>query len=111
MSHHSFVDETVTPPAHVPARPSRHRRRVPPAPTHVRRVDHTSASRVARSADEQIAPQMDGGGSSGRGPRDDDDGRRRPERGDGNSKGLLVALGIVALGLGVVSARLLSRRA
>jgi hypothetical protein len=84
---------------------------VPAVPTHVRRVDDISASRAARSTDEQVALQMDSGGSSGRGPRDDDGGRRRPERGDGDSKRLLVALGIVALGLGVVSARLLSRRA
>ena len=52
---------------------------------------------------------MDGGNGSGRGPVDDD-GRRRPERPDGNdATRLLIALGILALGAGVMSARLLSQ--
>lgn len=53
---------------------------------------------------------MEGGSGSGRGPGDDDDGRRRPERPDDNNAGrLLIALGIIAVGAGVMSARLLSQ--
>jgi len=51
---------------------------------------------------------MEGGGGAGHGPIDDD-GRRRPERPDGNgATRLLIALGIIALGAGVMSARLLA---
>ncbi len=53
---------------------------------------------------------MEGGNGSGRGPVDDDGRGRRPERPDGNDSGrLLIALGIIALGAGVMSARLLSQ--
>ena len=50
------------------------------------------------------------GGAFGRGPIDDDGGGRRPDRGGNDSGRLLVALGIIALGAGVMSARLLSRQ-
>lgn len=49
-----------------------------------------------------------GGGSSGRGPVDDDDrGGRKPERPD-DQRALIVVLGILAVGAGVMSARLLA---
>ena len=56
------------------------------------------------------APQIaGGGGSSGRGPFDDDDGGQRPERpNDGRTK-LLIALGILAVGAGVMTARVLAQ--
>ena len=55
---------------------------------------------------------MEGGSGSGRGPGDDDDGGRRPERPDGNdARRLLIALGIIAVGAGVLSARLLTKTA
>lgn len=49
-----------------------------------------------------------GGGSSGRGPGDDDGGRR-PDRDGNDALRLLIALGIVALGAGVMSARRLAK--
>ena len=58
---------------------------------------------------EGIEPQMEGGGGSGHGPIDDD-GRRRPERPDGNdATRFLIALGLIALGTAVMSARVLTR--
>ncbi|HEV8670192.1 MAG TPA: hypothetical protein VGS01_05595 [Candidatus Limnocylindria bacterium] len=60
-------------------------------------------------ASEQATPHMEGGGSSGRGPGDDGGGDgRRPERG-GDDGRLLIVLGILAVGAGVMSARLLAK--
>jgi len=54
---------------------------------------------------------MEGGGSSGRGTGGDDgDGdRRRPERGGDDARRLLIALGILAVGAGVMSVRLFAK--
>ena len=48
---------------------------------------------------------MGGGGASGRGPRDDDDGGRKPDRDGNDVLRLIIALGIVVVGAGVMSAR------
>lgn len=64
----------------------------------------------AAHAIERPAPQTEGGGGSfGRGPVDDDGGRRRPDRGGDDARRLLIALGILAVGAGVMSARLLAK--
>ena len=85
---------TVTRPTH----PPRHAR--------PRRVHPRPESRTNPEPEPQIAG---GGGSSGRGPFDDDEGGRKPERpNDGRTK-LLIALGILAMGAGVMTARLLSK--
>ena len=83
---------TVTRPTHAPrhARP----RRVHPHP------------RTKADPEPQIAG---GGGSSGRGPFDDDDGGRKPERPNDGRTRLLIALGILAVGAGVMTARLLAK--
>lgn len=74
----------------------------------MRHIDDVTSESVTLET-ERIEPQMEGGGGSGRGPSDDD-GRRRPERPDGNgATRLLIALGIIALGAGVMSARLLAK--
>ena len=83
-----------------------------------RRKRETSEHHPARRAEErhplpveQPAPQTQGGGGSfGGGPVDDDDGGRKPERPNDDSKRLLVVLGILAIGAGVLSARLLSKQ-
>jgi hypothetical protein len=62
----------------------------------------------ARAA-AQPEPQLQGGGTGGRGPGGDDESHRRPDRNDGEGKRLLIALGILAVGAGVMSARLLSK--
>ncbi|HYK98933.1 MAG TPA: hypothetical protein VEU77_11145 [Candidatus Acidoferrales bacterium] len=81
-----------------PTRTSRHSR------THRTHRDR----RNRETAD--VAPQIaGGGGSSGRGPFDDDDGGHKPERpNDGRTK-LLIALGILAVGAGVMTARVLAK--
>jgi hypothetical protein len=58
---------------------------------------------------EDARPLTGGGGASGGGPIDDDDRGRRPD-GDGDDARqlLLVAIGILAMGAGVISARLLA---
>jgi hypothetical protein len=59
---------------------------------------------------EDAEPHVEGGGgSSGRGPGDDGGGDKRPERGGGDAKRLLIALGIVAVGAGVMGARLVAK--
>lgn len=85
---------TVTRPTHAPRHARPHRR------VHPRPQPPTQA---------EPAPQIaGGGGSSGRGPSDDDDGGRKPERpNDGRTK-FLIALGIVAMGAGVMAARVLA---
>lgn len=96
------MDETTRTPGR--ARPARRRKRTP-ADHHVpRRAEERHPQSV-----EQIAPQIEGGGGSfGGGPIDDDGGHRRPERPNDDSKKLLVVLGLLALGAGVMSARLLA---
>ena len=77
------------------------------APRHAgpRRVHPPRQPRTPAEPSPQVAG---GGGSSGRGPFDDDDGGRKPERpNDGRTK-LLIALGILAMGAGVMTARLLA---
>jgi hypothetical protein len=60
-------------------------------------------------ASEQAEPRIGGGGSSGRGPVDDDGGGRKPDRDGDDALRLLIALGIIVVGAGVMSARLLAR--
>ncbi len=95
------MDERTTAPER--ARPRR-RRRGP--------IDHHAARRAHERQPqpvEEIAPQAQGGdGSFGGGPVDDGDGHRKPERPNNDSKKLLVVLGLLALGAGVMSARLLT---
>jgi len=62
----------------------------------------------AAPAAEELEPQPGGGGSSGRGPLDDDGDGRRPDR-DGDARNLLIALGLIAVGATVMSARLLAK--
>ena len=63
-----------------------------------------------RRAHPHRAPRTGSGGASGHGPIDNDDHGRRPERPNGNRGPLLVALGIVAVGAGVIAARVISQR-
>ena len=84
-------------------RPARRRKRAP--------VEHHTPHRVDERHPQPVAqePQIEtGGGSFGGGPVDDDDGHRKPERPNDDSKKLLVVLGLLALGAGVMSARLLA---
>jgi hypothetical protein len=108
------MDEpTTTKPARSPlrARPWRRRRHELPERPHVthRIASHAVTQRDVRGT-EQPAPQLAGGGdgSRGRGP-DDDGGGRKPDRNDGDAGHLLIALGILAVGAGVMSARLLAK--
>jgi hypothetical protein len=74
---------------------------------------HTVDDRSARTLDPAIeraeAHTEGGGGSSGRGPIDDDGGGRRPDRDGDDSRLLLIALGIIALGASVISARRMAK--
>jgi hypothetical protein len=54
-------------------------------------------------------PQASGGGDSGRGPFDGDGGGHKPERPDNGRARLLIAVGIIAVGAGVMAARLLAK--
>ena len=101
-------EHTTTKPTRSPGRvrPARRRRHGPPEP-HVPR--HTLEDRSARTLDPAIERAElrteGGGGSSGRGPIDDEGGGRRPDRDGDDSRLLLIALGIIALGASVISAR------
>ena len=110
--YHSRVDEhTITRPARPSRRirPGRRRTHGPLERSHlIRPVDDVNALSDARTSERNV-PQMDGGGSSGRGPVDDDGGRRRPDRDGDNARRFLIALGILAVGAGVMSARVLAR--
>lgn len=107
------VDEhTTTKPKRLPgrARPARRRRHARRELPHVahRIADDASAHTVVET--EQVeARTKGGGGSSGRGPVDDDDGGRRPDRDGDDARRLLIALGLIAVGATVMSARLLAR--
>ena len=50
-----------------------------------------------------------GGGTWGHGPLDGDGGGRRPDRGGNDAGRMLIVLGIIAVGAGLMSVRLLSR--
>jgi hypothetical protein len=102
------MHERTMKPARSPGRPRRRIRR-PAAPPHIARRSDDVAARQSAHVIDRPETLMEGGNGSGRGPVDDGR-RRRPERPDGNDAGrLLIALGIVALGAGVMSARLLSQ--
>jgi hypothetical protein len=112
VSYHSHVDEhTTTKPARSPARgrPGRRRRHERPDPPHgPRRIADEITPADVIAANEHLEPQTGGGGSSGRGPVDDDGGGRKPDR-DGDARNLLIALGLIAVGATVMSARLLAK--
>jgi hypothetical protein len=86
--------------------PVRRRRttRTPRPPAH----RETSHDRSAKAPDAPIA-KSGGSGISGRGPIDDDDHGRKPERPDDENRPLLIALALLAVGAGVMSLRLLAR--
>jgi hypothetical protein len=68
-----------------------------------RHIEHRIASdampRTVVRATEQFEARTEGsGGSSGRGPVDDDGGGRKPDRNDDDALHLLIALGLIALG-------------
>ncbi|HET6701497.1 MAG TPA: hypothetical protein VFH14_06830 [Gemmatimonadaceae bacterium] len=90
-------------------RPGRRRKHKLSEPPHLlrRAVEDATAGTVVR-ATERPEAQTGGGGSSGRGPVDDDGGRR-PDRDGDDARRLLVALGLIAVGFTVMSARLLAR--
>lgn len=72
-----------------------------------RRVPHRAEQLPVAPTHETAAQPQGGGGSFGGGPVDDDGGRK-PERPHGDAKKLLVVLGILALGAGAISVRLLA---
>jgi hypothetical protein len=101
------MDETSEKTTKTPRRaPARRRRttRAPRPPAH-REAPH---DRSAALPDVPIA-KSGGSGSSGRGPIDDDDHGRKPERPDDENRPLLIALALLAVGAGVMSLRLLAR--
>lgn len=108
LPYHSPVDEhTITKPTHSPGRvrPAR-RRRHPPEPHVPRHIADDTTARTLAGATEQAEVRTEGGGgSSGRGPVDDDGGGRRPDRDGDDSRLLLIALGLIAIGASVISAR------
>jgi len=103
-------EHTKTKPARSPARvrPARRRRHERPEPPHGPRRIIDDVTPPAAPAAEELEPQPGGGGSSGRGPLDDDGDGRRPDR-DGDARNLLIALGLIAVGATVMSARLLAK--
>ena len=91
--------------------PGRRRRHERPEPPHgPRRVADEIAPANVVPATERLEPQTGGGGSSGRGPVEDDGGGRRPDRDGDDARNLLIALGLIAVGATVMSARLLANR-
>ena len=86
--------------------PARRRRtaRAPRPPAH-REAPHDRAAKVP----EAPIAKSGGSGVSGRGPIDDDDHGRKPERPDDENRPLLIALALLAVGAGVMSLRLLAR--
>jgi hypothetical protein len=101
------MDETSEKTTKTPRRaPARRRRtaRTPRPPAH-REAVHDRSAKVP----EVPIAKSGGSGSSGRGPIDDDDHGRKPERPDDENRPLLIALALLAVGAGVMSVRLLSR--
>ncbi|HUQ42670.1 MAG TPA: hypothetical protein VM052_09225 [Candidatus Limnocylindrales bacterium] len=106
------MDDATIRPARVPgAHPARRRRRMLP------RLPH-SAHRPSTDAlihDDDRATQeptlsMEGGGGRSFDRGDDDNGGRKPDRNnDNDAKRLLIALGLLVLGAGVMSARRLGK--
>jgi hypothetical protein len=94
------------------------RRSEPRAPSHPRRHRAPGDGRhVARRREDDPtprhhppAPKTGGGGASGFGPIDDDGFGKRPDRGgdDDARSFFLIALGILAMGAGVLSARMIA---
>jgi hypothetical protein len=91
--------------------PGRRHRRTATRPPHIAR--HPARERENAPGETAAVTESGGSGSSGRGTFDDDDDgkRRRRDGGDGDRRPLLMALAILAIGAGVMSARLLSRSA
>jgi hypothetical protein len=89
--------------------PGRRHRRSGTRPPHL--GHHPTHVREPASGEPAAVTESGGSGSSGRGTFDDDDDgkRRRRDGGDGDRRPLLMALTILAIGAGVMSARLLSR--
>jgi hypothetical protein len=107
------VDEhTTTKPARSPARvrpPRRRRHERPELPHGPRRIADEITPANVIPATEQLEPQTGGGGSSGRGPVDEDGGGRKPDRDGDDARNLLIAIGLIAVGATVMSARLLAK--
>jgi hypothetical protein len=103
MDEHTTIKPTRSPGR---ARPARRRRHKPPEPHVPRHTAEDTSARTLGPAIERVEARTEGGGgSSGRGPVDDDGGGRRPDRDGDDSRLLLIALGIIALGASVISAR------
>jgi hypothetical protein len=101
-------EQTITKPTRSPGRtrPARRRRHGPREPHVPRHTADDASAQTLGPAFEQAGARIEGGGgSSGRGPVDDDGGGRRPDRDGDDSRLLLIALGIIALGASVISAR------
>jgi len=96
-------EKTTKTPRRAPAR-RRRTARTPRPPAH-RETPH---DRVTKVPSEPVA-ESGGSGFSGRGPIDDDDHGRKPERPDDENRPLLIALALLAVGAGVMSLRLLAR--
>jgi hypothetical protein len=106
-------DRKTTTPARAPGRVRAPRRRTHARPKTAPAVHHSSEDATPHGVpplDEvDVKTELGGGGSSGRGPLDGDGGGgRRPDRDGDDSKPLLIALGILAVGAGVLSVRLLA---
>lgn len=107
MDEHTTTKPSRSPGAPRPARRRRHRPPEPHVPRHT--VHDPSARTVIPEFESAEARTEGGGGSSGRGPVDDDGGGRRPDRDGDDSRLLLIALGIIALGASVISARRMAK--
>ena len=65
---------------------------------------------VTPGPEPELKTELGGGGSSGHGPLDGDGGDgRRPDPEGGDTKRLLITLGILAVGAAIMSARLLAQ--
>ncbi|MDQ2951364.1 MAG: hypothetical protein M3R54_03795 [Chloroflexota bacterium] len=105
------MDDPTTKATPSRARPSRHRPREHARPRHVVHSD-PAPQQTDELTSGAITPKISegDGGAFGRGPIDGDGGGRRPDRGGNDSGRLLIVLGIIAVGAGVMSARLLSKQ-
>ena len=104
------MDERM-PTAPTRSRPGRHRRREQRRPHHLaHRYADDAEQRGVELVDAPAPKTSEGdGGASGRGPIGGDGGGRRPDRGGNDASRLLIVLGIIAVGAGVISARLLAK--